>query len=289
MEIAVISGKGGTGKSIMSAAFATQAQRVVLADCDVDAANLHLIFNPDWEEAVAYAGGKKAVIYGQACRNCGYCIDYCRFDAISMENGRVNISEIRCDGCQLCIRICPYSAISLVTNDKSRLYSGTFRNGMMVSGHLAPGEENSGKLVNLVRERARELARLHDIDAVIIDGPPGIGCPAISTVAGVDHAVIVTEPTISGIHDLKRTIEMCSAFRLKVWVIINKYDLNNGISDQIEALCNGLGIALAGKFPFNPQVVEAMVQCKSIMEWAPESGFASGITTAFKRIIDGER
>jgi len=156
MEIAIISGKGGTGKSSLSAAFATLNGNVVLADCDVDAANLFLIFNPVHEEEIIFTSGHKAIINYDLCSGCGLCISYCRFEAISDMNGKVIISEISCDGCFLCSRICPEKAISMLPNNKSRLYSGSFRNGRMVYGRLAPGEENSGKLVSLVREKAKQ-------------------------------------------------------------------------------------------------------------------------------------
>lgn len=226
MEIAVISGKGGTGKSSISAAFATLSEKVVLADCDVDAANLYLLFNPSNEEEQVYIGSQKAEINYSSCTNCGLCIDYCRFEAISFIKGKVVISEILCDGCKLCLRICPFKSITMNNNGKSRMYTGSFRNGKMVYGQLAPGEENSGKLVNMVRDKAKAIAKAENIDTIIIDGPPGIGCPVISTITGVNQVVIVTEPTISGLQDLKRTIEITSTFNLNTWVIINKYDLN---------------------------------------------------------------
>src|SRR4030043_615537 len=225
MEIAVISGKGGTGKSSIAAAFATLNERIVIADCDVDAANLYLLFNPTHEEELVYITGHKAIINYDKCTNCGICESYCRFDAISIINNKVIISEISCDGCFLCSRICPENAIYMVQNDKSKMYSGSFRNGKMVYGRLAPGEENSGKLVNMVREKAKQVAKENNINTVILDGPPGIGCPVISTITGVDKVIIVTEPTISGLHDLQRTIGIVREFNLSAYVIINKYDL----------------------------------------------------------------
>jgi MinD superfamily P-loop ATPase len=288
MEIAVISGKGGTGKSSISAAFATLSEKVVLADCDVDAANLYILFNPTHEEEQVYIGGQKAEINYSLCTNCSLCIDYCRFGAISFLNDKVIISETSCDGCKLCSRICPTEAITMIDSDKSRMYAGTFRNGKMVYGRLAPGEENSGKLVNIVRDKAKTIAKAENIETIIIDGPPGIGCPVISTITGVDHVVIVTEPTISGMHDLKRTVEICSKFNLKTWVIINKYDLNYEMSNQIEDYCNSINISVAGKLLFDSKVVEAMVNCKSIVEYAPKSAFVIELQTAFIKITNGK-
>jgi len=287
MELAVISGKGGTGKSSISAAFATLSEEVVLADCDVDAANLYLLFNPTHEEDEVFISGQKAVIDYKICTNCGICLEYCRFDAISVSEGRVEISEISCDGCVLCSRICPVTAIKMIPSDKSRLITGSFRNGKMVYGRLAPGEENTGKLVNMVREKAKKLSEKYSIKTIILDGPPGIGCPVISTITGVDQVVIVTEPTISGMLDLKRVIEITSKFNLKTWVIINKYDLNYEMANQLEAYCKLINIKIAGKLFFDTRVVEAMVHCKSILEYAPESVFATQIKLAYKMITNG--
>jgi len=287
MEIALISGKGGTGKSSISAAFATLSEKVVIADCDVDTANMYILFNPVHEEEQVYIGGQKAKIDYSLCTHCGLCLKYCRFEAISFLNMKVVISEILCDGCKLCFRICPVQAISIVDNNRSRMYSGSFRNGMMVYGHLAPGEENSGKLVNMVREKAKQIAALNRLNTIIIDGPPGIGCPVISAITGVDHVVIVTEPSISGMHDLKRVMEIVTKFNLKAWVIINKYDLNSEITNQIEKYCGDLDIKVIGKLLFDPQMVRAMVQCKSIIEYAPLSDIAVEICKAYKMIADG--
>jgi len=284
METSIISGKGGTGKSSISAAFATLGGRVVLADCDVDAANLHILFDPSHEEEEIYIAGQKAVIDYSLCINCRLCIEYCRFDAISLNKGKTTINEISCDGCKLCYRICPEKAISMIENNKSRMYSGTFRNGKMVYGRLAPGEENSGKLVNIVREKARQISKAHNIENIIIDGPPGIGCAVISSITGTNNVVIVTEPTISGLHDLMRTIEITSMFNLKTWVIINKYDLNTELSDKIESYCSEREINFAGKLGFDAIVVEAMVKCKSIIEYFPGSQVSKEITKIWNSI-----
>jgi MinD superfamily P-loop ATPase len=286
MEIAVISGKGGTGKSSISAAFATLNGKVVLADCDVDAANLYLLFNPSHEEEEVYIAGHKAVIDYSRCTNCQACIDYCRFDAISLISDKVVISEISCDGCVLCSRICPDHAIKMVTNDKSHMYSGVFRNGKMVYGRLAPGEENSGKLVNMVRERAKKLSIENGLETIILDGPPGIGCPVISTITGVDKVVIVTEPTISGLHDLQRTMGIVQKFNLKAYVIINKSDLNSAMSTQIEKWCKTNGITMAGQLAFDPQMVEAMVQGKSITEYNPNLDISKKIKIIWNKILN---
>jgi len=284
MEIAIISGKGGTGKSSISAAFATMQPNVMLADCDVDAANLYILFQPTHEKEEVFVSVYKAVIDKDSCTNCGLCIDYCRFDAIHNVDGEVLIDETACDGCKLCSRLCPSEAISMIPEDKSRMYSGTFRNGKMVYGRLSPGEENSGRLVDMVREEAKTIAKANQLDTIIIDGPPGIGCPVISTITGVNKVVIVTEPTLSGLHDLKRTIEVCSKFKLTTMVIINKFDLNADMAADIETYCNSLNIEVIAKLPFDKVVVDAMVNCKSILEFAPESEIAVLLKDAFIKI-----
>lgn len=286
MEIAVISGKGGTGKSCISAAFASLSQKVVLADCDVDAANLYILFDPTHEEEQVYIGGQKARINYDLCTNCGLCESYCRFGAISTVSDKVIITESACDGCKLCSRICPANAISMHDSDKSRMYAGNFRYGKMVYGRLAPGEDNSGKLVNIVRDKAKAIAKSEKIDIILIDGPPGIGCPAISTITGVDLALIVTEPTVSGLNDLKRTIEITSQFNLETWVLINKYDLNTDMSNQIKNYCDTKNIKMAGLLPFDPDVVDAMVNCKSIVEWMPDSAISTQIKKIYSTLIN---
>lgn len=287
MEIAVISGKGGTGKSSISAAFASLNNQVVLADCDVDAANLHLLFNPKHDYVQHFTGARKAVIDQKRCINCGLCMEYCRFDAIHKKEGQIMISKMACDGCQLCTRVCPQQAINMVSFSDSKLYAGSFRHGQMVYGHLAPGEENSGKLVSLVRDKARQLAFAHHINTTIIDGPPGIGCPVISSITGVDYVVIVTEPSLSALSDLKRTLSTTNKFKIKTQVIINKYNLSSKLTDQIQAFCNLTNTPIAGLIPFDRHFVDAMVQCKSIIEWSPDSLSSIEIVKSWKNIIQG--
>ena len=177
----------------------------------------------------------------------------------------------------------------MVQNDKSRMYSGSFRNGKMVYGRLAPGEENSGKLVNMVREKARQAREENNLETIILDGPPGIGCPVISTITGVDKVVIVTEPTISGLHDMQRTIEMVQKFNLPAFVIINKYDLNSSMSEQIEDWCRQNGILIAGQLPFDRQMTEAMVQAKSITEFNPDIDISKKIKIIWNKILNQKK
>lgn len=285
-ELAILSGKGGTGKTSLSAAFATLGTEVVVADCDVDAANLHLVLLPDQDFQERFVTGVKAVIDPAHCTNCGACIDYCRFDAILYRNGQVVISETSCDGCRLCSRICPFGAISMIESDKSFWYSGAFRNGFMVHARLAPGEENSGKLVNVVREQARKISSMTGLKTIIIDGPPGTGCPAISSLTGTSKAIIVTEPTRSGFHDLKRIVELTFGFKIPSFVVLNKFDLNKNVTMQIEEWCLEMNIPVIGKIPFDAKIVEAMLHCKSIMEWAPDSAATKEITSVYKYIFN---
>lgn len=283
-EIVILSGKGGTGKTILSAAFATLNPNTVVADCDVDAANLHLILKPVNYFERNLTTGHTAVIEYTTCTNCGLCIDYCRFDAISHKKGKVTISEISCDGCKLCSRICPSHSIQMIPSDKSRWYVGNYRNGKMVHARLTPGEENSGKLVNVVRENARKTAKEIGWETIIIDGPPGTGCPVISSVTSTNKAVIVTEPSNSGFHDMKRVLEITANFKVKSYVVINKYDLNEFISDKIESWCVENNIPVIGKIAFDPEIVTAMINCQSITEWMPESETSKEINSIYNKI-----
>jgi MinD superfamily P-loop ATPase len=284
MEIAIISGKGGTGKTCISSAFATLSKNIVLADCDVDAANLYLIFNPENYHTEKFIGGQKAIINYAVCSNCGYCMQFCNFDAIYYYNFCIGIDPILCEGCKLCARICTENAIKIINEDKSRLMAGKIRSGHMVYGRLAPGEENSGKLVNLVREKASEIASENKIENILIDGPPGIGCPVISAVTGVDKIVIVTEPTMSGLSDLKRTVQSLESFDFQRFVIINKFDINTDICKKIEKYCDDKNIKCAGKIKYDKKMTEAMVNCKSIIEYEPNAEISKQIKEAYKTI-----
>lgn len=283
-EIVVLSGKGGTGKTSLSAAFATLGENLVVADCDVDAANLHLILQPEKEIEEVYVSGHRAQIDYSKCTHCGLCVDHCRFDAISNVDGQVKISETSCDGCKLCSRICPVGAIAMVKNNKSRWYAGSYRKGKMVYARLAPGEENSGKLVNVVRDYAKTLAAETNAGTIIIDGPPGTGCPVVSSLTGAKKAVLVTEPSRSGFHDLKRIAELTQNFHIKPVVVINKYDLNHEMARKIENWCSLSSISVVGHIPFDTEIVEAMLNSQSIIERNPSSNISEEIKNIWEII-----
>lgn len=287
-QIAILSGKGGTGKTSISAAFATINSNTVVADCDVDAANLYLILQPQNYKTEHFITGFKAIIDYNKCTNCGLCAKYCRFGAINTINGRTQISETSCDGCKLCSNVCNFNAITMMPSQKSCWYIGNYRNGTMIHARLWPGEENSGKLVNIVREQATKVAALEKNNTIIIDGPPGIGCPVISTITGIDKAIIVTEPSNSAFNDMNRLFELIKNFKTKPYVIINKYDLNTDISKQILNWCVTNNVEVLGQIPFDPQIVESMLNCKSIIEWAPESETSKTLINIWNKLLKND-
>ncbi|MDA3905057.1 MAG: 4Fe-4S binding protein [Bacteroidales bacterium] len=283
-QIAIVSGKGGTGKTSIISAFASIARNKILVDCDVDAADLFLITKPTILESHEYEGGKIAILDAEICTNCGICMDLCRFDAISLVDDQTTISEFSCDGCKLCEIACPVDAIKMVENMESRWYESETRFGSMIHAKLGIGEDNSGKLVTKIRDIANKKAKELVMDTVIIDGPPGIGCPVISTLTGVHKALMVTEPTLSGMHDLHRLIEMAKGFKLKSYVLINKFDLNSNISDDIESLCQKEEIEVLARIPFNRDFVDAMVNQQTVIEYAPDSDLSLQLKMVWNRL-----
>lgn len=263
-QIVVISGKGGTGKTVITGAFAALAKNKVMADCDVDAADLHLLLQPEIKERHDFRSGLSAVIDKKICQQCGKCISACRFNAIS---DSFVVDHISCEGCAFCSYICPVGAITMKENIAGEWFISETRFGPMVHAKLGIAEENSGKLVSLVRKQAKELAEKHNCDWVIIDGAPGIGCPVIASLSGIDFAVVVTEPTLSGLHDAIRVIDVVKHFSIPVRLIINKYDLNTVMSEKIAKYCRENNIYLIGKISFDKAVVEAVIEGKTIMEY----------------------
>lgn len=288
MEIAVVSGKGGTGKSSISAAFVSLARNTVTVDCDVDAANMYLLFNPVIEKKNRFKSGKHAIINRDTCIDCGICKELCRFDALYEENGKMQSDPIACEGCMLCYRVCPNNSIKMISDEESLMFSGNFRYGKMVYGRLAPGEENSGKFVNMIRQYAHHIEEEKKTGMMILDGPPGIGCPVMSTLTDTDRAVIVTEPTLSGLSDLQRITEVVLHFTNAAYVIINKADLNEEMAGQIREYCSVNKLPIVAELPFDPQVVSAMIHGKTIMEYAPQSEISTRLKEAY-RIITSQK
>ncbi len=279
-QIVIISGKGGTGKTVLSACFAALAQIKVLADCDVDAANLHLLLHPIKLETYPFYGMKKAGIDLHRCTACGECAEVCRFEAIQESpEGTFQVDGISCEGCAVCSLICPVEAISMEDNESGELYVSETSYGPFVHAKLGAGEENSGKLVTEVRKKARELAEKNGLDLVIMDGPPGIGCPVLASLTGTDLALVVTEPTPSGFHDMDRVIQVTRHFGIKAACCINKYDLNPRKTSRIQDWCAKNSVPLLGTIPYDESVIQ------SLMQGDPYSVYANNSTTdAIKKI-----
>lgn len=271
-QLVIISGKGGTGKTIISAAIATLAQNKVMADCDVDAANLYLLLQPEIQEILPFTGGEKAIIDVEKCTRCRECVKVCRFDAIAEnEDEEIFIDPISCEGCGVCSYVCPADAIKMEKAVSGEWYVSKTKYGPFVHARLGIGEENSGKLVAEVRKKAKEITEQNNLDFVIIDGPPGIGCPFISSLSGTDLALVVTEPTLTGIHDMERVVQMASHFKTQTACCINKFNINLQNSAKIERWCEKNSIPLLGKIPFDEEVTESMVQGIPLTEYTNNS------------------
>ena len=286
MEIAVISGKGGSGKSSISAALISMLSNVVAVDCDVDASILHLLLNPTWEIEYQFNSGSFPVVNKDLCIRCGKCSQLCSFDAIRVVNHSPIINEFSCDGCQLCMRECPVSAISMENNDKSRICVGHTKYGNIISGRLAPGEENSGKMVNELRQLSRDIADRQHRDIIVLDGPPGIGCAVISTIIGVDKIIVVTEPSISGFLDLKRVAKLLHHYDIPIFVIINKYTLNEETTSSIIHWCEIEHISVIATLPFLEEMVKSIVGGQTIFEYNPNSVVSEKLKVALSLIVN---
>lgn len=273
-ELVVISGKGGTGKTSILACFAALATNKVLADCDVDAADLHLVLKPQIQRREVFIGGKKARIRLEDCAACGQCKDICAFEAIHLD-GPANdgvgktyrIDPISCEGCGLCVRFCPAKAIEFKEVRSGEWFISHTRFGPMVHAQLGAAEENSGKLVTLVRTQARQLAQREGLDLMLVDGAPGIGCPVIASIGGADMALIVTEPTLSALHDMERVRELTRHFEIPTLVCINKYDINRDIAAQIEMRAEALDARVVGKVRYDPVFTESQIMRMPMVEY----------------------
>ena len=267
-ELVILSGKGGTGKTTLTAAFASIIENRILCDADVDAADLHLLMAPDIKQTTDFLGGGIAVINPDKCTQCGICIDLCRFDAIK-ENFEVD--AIECEGCGVCVDLCPEQAIDFPVQTCGQWYISDTRFGPMVHARLGIAEENSGKLVALIRHEAKNLAEEKNLDIMITDGPPGIGCPVIASVGGATAMLIVTEPTVSGSHDMARVADLAAHFKIPAMICVNKFDLNPDQASAIENLAEEKNITVLGRIPFDPAFTESMVQGKTIFEYSENS------------------
>jgi MinD superfamily P-loop ATPase len=256
IRLAVISGKGGTGKTMITAALAQLLPgKLVLADCDVDTANLELLLSPKLIRTEPFMGMKTAVIDPALCTSCGECMEHCRFEAIECDGDAYRVSPLRCEGCAVCVHICPIAITMQPRQTGVVKYSETER-GHLVHARLVPGAGNSGLLVHAVKKTAMEQDK--DCPLFLIDGPPGTGCPLISTISGVDMVLIVTEPSVSGLHDLKRVVAVCRQFRPRILAAINRFDLEQSLTDTIQSWCREENIPVIGTIPFDPAVIEAV-------------------------------
>lgn len=281
-QIVVLSGKGGTGKTTLTASFASLSKNTVVVDCDVDAPDLHLLLNPTVLKTKNFYGAKLASIDKNKCAMCSLCVEKCRFDAID-EN--FNVNQFLCEGCGVCGIVCPANAISFSQRKAGEIYTSETKYGFMVHALLFPGEENSGKLVTMTRLIANIVAQDKSKSLIIIDGSPGIGCPVISSVTNVDYALAVTEPTKSGIHDLERLLELIKHFSVRPLVCINKFDINEDNTRKIEEYCKKNNIPVLGRIPFDPIVTEAILEGVPVVEYSPESLVSREIKRIWEKVL----
>jgi len=287
-ELVILSGKGGTGKTTVAASFAHLAERKVMVDADVDAANLELVLSPQMKEKHEFRGGKVAIVEPALCTACGRCAEVCRFQAVQEKEGEYLIDPIACEGCAVCHYECPVEAIRLEEPVSGHWFISETSYGPLVHAQLRPAQENSGKLVAIVKQTARQLALAQGCDLIIVDGPPGIGCPVIAATAGAHLALLVTEPTVAGVHDLERILSTTAHFGVPALVCINKYDLNPEVSQAIAEDCAARGLSLVGSIPFDKAVTEAMVQGRSVVSHSqgPASQEIERLWEETKRFLD---
>ena len=282
-ELIVISGKGGTGKTSLMAAFASLAQNKVLCDADVDAADLHLIMDPAIIERTDFQSGNTAEINRQQCTECGICREMCRWDAISED---FVVNPVSCEGCGVCVYFCPEKAIDFPVDTCGEWFISDTRFGPMVHARLGIAEENSGKLVTLVRQQASRLGEAKNLDLILTDGPPGVGCPVIASIGGASAVLVVAEPTVSGSHDMQRVVELAAHFKVPAMICVNKFDLNPELSREIEDYAAGRGLPCLGRIPFDPVITRAMVEGKTIFEYDGHSPAAEAIRGVWQRLSE---
>jgi MinD superfamily P-loop ATPase len=288
-ELVVISGKGGTGKTTLVGSFAALAGGSALADCDVDAPDLYLLLHPEIHHQEEFRAGQVAVIAPQRCTRCGRCLEVCRFEAITPG---FSVEALNCEGCGACRVVCPAEAVELQERVAGDWFRGKTTYGPMVYARLRPAEENSGKLVALVRKEARAWAEREGIGLLLTDGPPGIGCPVIASVGNADLALVVTEPTPSGIHDLERALTLCRHFRVPAMVCVNKFDLNPSLDRQVREYCARAQIAVTESIPFDESVPRAIGQGLPLVEFdhGPASCASAAVWSQLRQeLMGGER
>ncbi len=271
-EIVIISGKGGTGKTTITGAFASLFRNKVIADCDVDAPDLWILLSPSVLEKRVFKGQNKFKILQDRCILCGECKEVCRFNAVKIADGVYSIYEHNCDGCGFCYEVCPADAVKEVESVAGEYYISTTEKGYFVHAKLFAAEENTGKLVMFVRNEAKGIAHRYNIPLVLIDGPPGTGCPVISSITGTDAVVVVTEPTVSGLHDLKRIIELTVHFNIKPYVVVNKYNLSITKTEEIEEYLKNNKITYLGRIEFDDEFTKALRHNKDIVTWGKGKG-----------------
>jgi len=285
-ELVVISGKGGTGKTSLLAALASLAENKVLCDADVDAADLHLLMNPEVVRQFEFQSGNTAVINKERCTECGLCREMCRWNAVGED---YKITSISCEGCGVCVYFCPEKAIDFPENTCGKWFISDTRFGPMVHARLDIAEENSGKLVTQVRREAAKLAEQKGLDLILTDGPPGVGCPVIASIGGAAAVLIVTEPTVSGIHDMERVAKLAAHFKVPAMVSINKFDLNLDLTREIETYAVANNLICLGRIAFDPVFTKAMVQAQTVFEFNPESRVVreiEGIWQKIKQVLE---
>jgi MinD superfamily P-loop ATPase len=281
-ELVVISGKGGTGKTSIVSAFASLVAGKVLCDADVDAADLHLILDPRISLRHDFQSGHGPVIDPEKCTQCGLCRDLCRWHAIGED---FEVNDLDCEGCGVCVYFCPEKAIDFPVKTCGEWYVSETRFGPMVHARLGIAEENSGKLVSLVRREAKKIAEEKQADFILTDGPPGVGCPVIAAIGGSDAVLVVTEPTVSGVHDMERVIQLADHFKVPVMVCVNKADLNQESTDQIAQFAGARDIPFLGTIPFDPAATKSMVQGQTIFEYDERSSMARAVTELWEKIV----
>lgn len=284
-EIVVISGKGGTGKTSLTAAFAHLAEAAIICDLDVDAPDLHLILQPEVETREDFFSGHEAVIDPAGCTRCGLCEEICRYQAVISTSDGFSINPLKCEGCKVCVHFCPAQTIRFPERHCGRWFISRTRFGPLVHAQLFPGAENSGRLVALLRQKARELAAQTGRALILSDGSPGIGCPVISSLTGTDAAVLVTEPTPSGLHDLQRVADLCRHFTIPIGVIVNKADLNPETTEAVHRWCAVENADFLGALPYDPAVTEAMVRRQAVTEFS-DNGLSAPIRIVWSKIIE---